>query len=159
LQPNNLLIELEDVESAVQPLLRATPQLAERLVLPDGSKYGVVERNPIPLTVPTSTENWDINVKIADLGMGEQVKFCQSYSQQGNFVDDQWLTLIQPEFLRAPEVILGCKWNTAADIWSLGCIVLEKLSFLADDRCSNPFLALSYFVPQIRLPRRKQNTN
>ncbi|TBU29016.1 kinase-like protein [Dichomitus squalens] len=33
--------------------------------------------------------------------------------------------LIQPEKLRAPEVIIGAPWDTKADIWNLGCLVYE----------------------------------
>ncbi|KAH6899264.1 kinase-like protein [Coprinopsis sp. MPI-PUGE-AT-0042] len=35
--------------------------------------------------------------------------------------------LIQPAALRAPEVIIGCTWNTKVDIWNLGCIVAELI--------------------------------
>ncbi|KDQ18372.1 hypothetical protein BOTBODRAFT_42127 [Botryobasidium botryosum FD-172 SS1] len=35
--------------------------------------------------------------------------------------------IIQPSALRAPEVILGYKWDTPADIWNVGCIVTELL--------------------------------
>ncbi|KAJ3849425.1 kinase-like domain-containing protein [Lentinula lateritia] len=38
--------------------------------------------------------------------------------------------LIQPEALRSPEVLLGCPWNTKADIWNLSCIVFELLTGL-----------------------------
>lgn len=31
--------------------------------------------------------------------------------------------MIQPESLRAPEVIIGAEWDTKADIWNLGCLV------------------------------------
>ncbi|KAK0252921.1 hypothetical protein LTR91_011509 [Friedmanniomyces endolithicus] len=32
---------------------------------------------------------------------------------------------IQPEHLRAPEVILGAPWGPPVDIWSFGCLVME----------------------------------
>jgi dual specificity tyrosine-phosphorylation-regulated kinase 2/3/4 len=32
---------------------------------------------------------------------------------------------IQSRFYRSPEVILGCAYNTAIDMWSLGCILAE----------------------------------
>ncbi|KAF5385790.1 hypothetical protein D9615_002557 [Tricholomella constricta] len=35
---------------------------------------------------------------------------------------------IQPYALRAPEVILGCPWDSSADIWNLGCMVFELLT-------------------------------
>ncbi len=34
-------------------------------------------------------------------------------------------TYIQSRFYRAPEVILGIQYDTAIDIWSLGCIAFE----------------------------------
>ena len=41
-----------------------------------------------------------------------------------------WLTkdhssLIQTRFYRAPEVIIESKWDEKADLWSVGCIMLE----------------------------------
>ena len=35
---------------------------------------------------------------------------------------------IQSRYYRAPEVILGCKYTTAVDMWSLGCIAVELLT-------------------------------
>ncbi|VDP15062.1 unnamed protein product, partial [Soboliphyme baturini] len=37
-------------------------------------------------------------------------------------------TYIQSRFYRAPEVILGCKYGTAIDMWSFGCILVELLT-------------------------------
>lgn len=30
---------------------------------------------------------------------------------------------IQPDYYRAPEVVLGCGWSFSADIWNLGVMV------------------------------------
>jgi len=35
---------------------------------------------------------------------------------------------IQTRYYRAPEVILGCKWNQSVDIWSIGCLYFEMLT-------------------------------
>jgi len=42
----------------------------------------------------------------------------------GNHAD----ATVQPAALRAPEVILGCGWDSSADIWNLGCLVFELLT-------------------------------
>lgn len=44
------------------------------------------------------------------------------------FEDQSIYTYIQSRFYRAPEVILGCKYNTSIDIWSFGCIIAELLT-------------------------------
>jgi hypothetical protein len=57
----------------------------------------------------------DAHVKICDLGNA-----CWTYK---HFTDD-----IQTRQYRAPEVILGSKYDTSADMWSLACIVFELLT-------------------------------
>ncbi|KAF5319119.1 hypothetical protein D9611_014079 [Ephemerocybe angulata] len=52
-----------------------------------------------------------ITVKIADLGNATWVEH--------HFTDD-----IQTRQYRCPEVILGAKWGTSADIWSVACVCL-----------------------------------
>ena len=37
--------------------------------------------------------------------------------------------LIQPDIYRAPEVILGKKWTSKVDIWSVGTLVSKILAF------------------------------
>jgi len=37
-------------------------------------------------------------------------------------------SVIQTRYYRAPEVILGCKWNQNVDIWSIGCLYFEILT-------------------------------
>ncbi|KAH0830135.1 kinase-like protein [Lanmaoa asiatica] len=53
-----------------------------------------------------------ITVKIADLGNATWTEH--------HFTDD-----IQTRQYRCPEVILGAKWNSSADIWSVACVVRQ----------------------------------
>ncbi|TPX37591.1 hypothetical protein SmJEL517_g00652 [Synchytrium microbalum] len=56
-----------------------------------------------------------IKVKIADLGNA-----C--------WVDHHFTNDIQTRQYRAPEAILGAKYDSSADMWSLGCMVFELLT-------------------------------
>jgi len=51
-------------------------------------------------------------VKVIDFGSS-----CQS--------NERLYTYIQSRFYRSPEVLLGCPYDTAIDVWSLGCILVE----------------------------------
>ena len=44
------------------------------------------------------------------------------------FIHDHLSSYVQSRSYRAPEVILGCKYDYKIDIWSLGCILAELLS-------------------------------
>lgn len=48
------------------------------------------------------------------------IDFGSAFESQG-----KQFSYIQSRFYRAPEVILGIKYTTAIDIWSLGCILVE----------------------------------
>lgn len=41
------------------------------------------------------------------------------------FIHDHLSSYVQSRSYRAPEVILGCKYDYRIDIWSLGCILAE----------------------------------
>lgn len=41
------------------------------------------------------------------------------------FENERVYTYIQSRFYRAPEVILGVRYGTPVDMWSLGCILAE----------------------------------
>ncbi|KAJ8588952.1 kinase-like protein [Rhizopogon salebrosus TDB-379] len=56
-----------------------------------------------------------ITVKIADLGNATWVEH--------HFTDD-----IQTRQYRCPEVILGAKWGTSADVWSVACVIFELIT-------------------------------
>ncbi|VDO04571.1 unnamed protein product [Rodentolepis nana] len=55
------------------------------------------------------------NVKVIDFGSS-----CR--------VGQNIYVYIQSRFYRAPEVIFGCEYDTAIDMWSLGCIAVELLT-------------------------------
>ena len=46
---------------------------------------------------------------------------------------------IQPEALRAPEVILRAGWNAAADIWNFACLVIFVMDASRLPPCSATF--------------------
>jgi hypothetical protein len=54
----------------------------------------------------------DTTVKVIDFGSS-----C--------FIHDHLSTYVQSRSYRAPEVILGCKYDYKVDMWSLGCILAE----------------------------------
>eukprot|EP00831_Metopus_contortus_P070500 TRINITY_DN6404_c0_g1_i2.p1 TRINITY_DN6404_c0_g1~~TRINITY_DN6404_c0_g1_i2.p1 ORF type:complete len:322 (+),score=37.18 TRINITY_DN6404_c0_g1_i2:570-1535(+) len=54
-------------------------------------------------------------VKVIDLGSA-----C--------FIHDHLSSYVQSRSYRAPEVILGCKYDYKIDMWSLGCILAEMLT-------------------------------
>jgi serine/threonine-protein kinase SRPK3 len=101
LQPSNVLVGANDV------LVSADPENSG--IADPKASYNVLNSRPLPVADPSNHE--EMIVKIADLGMG-------------NWIDNHWLELIQSPSLRAPEVMLGGPWDTSADVWSWGCIVV-----------------------------------
>ena len=78
------------------------------------------------------------SVRIAHVDIKpENIMFTEDFRTTGNYsvklIDfgaATWLTtqhssLIQTRFYRAPEVIIESKWDEKADVWSVGCIMLE----------------------------------
>jgi serine/threonine protein kinase len=41
------------------------------------------------------------------------------------FIHDHLSSYVQSRSYRAPEVIIGCKYDYKIDLWSLGCILVE----------------------------------
>uniref|UniRef100_A0A7E4VK56 Protein kinase domain-containing protein n=1 Tax=Panagrellus redivivus TaxID=6233 RepID=A0A7E4VK56_PANRE len=61
--------------------------------------------------------NKDQSIRIADFGL------VRNYSLHSTFT-----TTVVTLWYRAPELLLQCGYNTAVDIWSAGCIILELFS-------------------------------
>ena len=79
---------------------------------PGGGKprRAIVSRGRGP--TPSAAELLDVECRVVDLGNA-----CWTYKQ---FTQD-----IQTRQYRCPEVILGAKYGTAADVWSAACLVFE----------------------------------
>ena len=77
-------------------------------------KYGVVHCDLKPENILIKNEN-TMSVKVIDFG-------------SANFIDCQDYDYLQTRPYRAPEVSFGCKFDFAADIWSLGCIIYELIT-------------------------------
>ena len=56
------------------------------------------------------------NVKVVDFG-------------SATFIDDNDYDYLQTRPYRAPEISFGCKFDFTADMWSLGCILYEIVTF------------------------------
>ncbi|KAH9827303.1 protein kinase [Teratosphaeria destructans] len=79
---------------------------------------------------PTVSQAEPGRVKIIDLGVGEALQPASnpwpcSDNCTASWVDRHLSDRIQPEQLRAPEVIIGAPWGPPVDIWSLGCLTIE----------------------------------
>ncbi|KAJ6583093.1 kinase-like domain-containing protein [Mycena vulgaris] len=91
----------------------AHPQVATDDVITGDFPFSPVLSRPIVL--PDLSLETKLQVKLLDFGTA--ASFTGHHAE-----------LIQPYALRAPEVILGCGWDSSADIWNLGCIVFELLT-------------------------------
>lgn len=59
--------------------------------------------------------------KIVDFGLATRLD--KPSTRDGMVGEQLGIYPIQPDFYRAPEVILGCGWNFKADIWNFGVLV------------------------------------
>lgn len=60
------------------------------------------------------TDNTCTKLKVIDFGSS-----CFNYKEGFSYV--------MSRYYRAPEIVLGMPYNTAADMWSVGCIVAEMV--------------------------------
>ena len=81
-----------------------------------------------------------LRLKICDLGNG-----CWTHHH--------FSTEIQTRQYRSPEVIIGAKYNTSADIWSFACMIFEMLTgdFLFEPRKGKTFDKDDDHLAQVRI--------
>lgn len=96
--------------ASVADLGPADPKLSTSMMSVDSAKQSMAS------SVSSALEGVEkITVKIADLGNATWVEH--------HFTDD-----IQTRQYRCPEVILGAKWGTSADVWSVACVIFELIT-------------------------------
>ncbi|KAG1744713.1 kinase-like domain-containing protein [Suillus occidentalis] len=115
LKPDNILVELDNVDSAIKFQEESHPTTPTQAVSSKPHSHAILSR---PILVFSSDELLKLsqlsklNVKLTDFGTAVSIN---------GFHPD----IIQPFALRAPEVILGCEWGPSADIWNLACLIFE----------------------------------
>ncbi|KAG8913291.1 hypothetical protein FRC01_004622 [Tulasnella sp. 417] len=117
IKPGNILISIDNVDNA----LNADDTDPEANLYP--ARYDTTITDQPIITVKSrplvskdlKDDGSNIVVKLADFG-------------HANWTSSHLVKDILPELLRPPEVILGCGWDTAADIWPLGCLTFEYLT-------------------------------
>lgn len=75
-----------------------------------------------------------LSVRLTDFGTGKLplpwlvvvVDFGFDVPFLASWFDKHLTEWIQPQMLRAPEVILGAKWDSSVDIWNLGSVVSNR---------------------------------
>ncbi|EPS34067.1 hypothetical protein PDE_09029 [Penicillium oxalicum 114-2] len=77
--------------------------------------FGPLDANHIKNMIP----------KLADFGLAARLdKLCPRNGIAG---EQLGIYPIQPDYYRAPEVILGCGWDSKADIWNFGVLLWNIL--------------------------------
>ncbi|KAI9739551.1 MAG: hypothetical protein M1834_006267 [Cirrosporium novae-zelandiae] len=114
IKPQNILIETTEINEIFESLPSSAFRQPSPPLDPPNDFYmqsEVVASATEDLSAPPE----DFSVRLNDFGTS-------------SWFDKHFLENIQPKMLRAPEVILGAKWDSSADIWNLGAIMANSLS-------------------------------
>ncbi|KAK7416993.1 hypothetical protein QQZ08_011791 [Neonectria magnoliae] len=125
IKPQNILVETPVINEMFE---QAPSEAFQR----DGSSLDPPNDFYIECTQVSSAEediacSTELSVRLAAFGTGES--FTKAASHESNerlvasWVDKHLTEWIQPQMLRAPEVILGADWDYKVDIWNLGLII------------------------------------
>ncbi|KAI4230754.1 MAG: hypothetical protein L6R40_007957 [Gallowayella cf. fulva] len=113
IKPSNILLEA----STPYPELQRVDWIQhyfDNVPVPTGVSYPDFDHvRSMPIFVPV-TEASTINIQLADFGSA-----C--------WEDKRLSDVIQPDLLRAPEVICRLPWSTGVDIWSAGVVIYELM--------------------------------
>ncbi|EAQ93087.1 hypothetical protein CHGG_01322 [Chaetomium globosum CBS 148.51] len=110
IKPQNILVE----KPAINTMFEQAPS---EVFLPEDTPQGppgdfYMESTQISSAEEDLTQPTDLSVRLADFGTS-------------SWFDRHLTEWIQPQMLRAPEVILGADWDYKVDIWNLGLVLWE----------------------------------
>ncbi|RDA82776.1 hypothetical protein CP532_0407 [Ophiocordyceps camponoti-leonardi (nom. inval.)] len=110
IKPTNILIE----SSAINEMFDKAPPEAfvpHDPPLPPPQDF-YMESTQLSSHEEDLTQSTDVSVRLTDFGTS-------------SWFDKHLTEWIQPDMLRAPEVILGAEWDHKVDIWNLGLVIWE----------------------------------
>lgn len=87
----------------------------------DGESGRTIYRRHIDFGALDGREIRDMFPKIADFGLATRLD--KPSTRNGMVGEQLGIHPIQPDYYRAPEVILGCGWDFKEDIWNFGVLV------------------------------------
>lgn len=108
---SNIFVKFEDfslIESGYLPKLETPTQDRE-------APYEPVPSQPLSQHYFQRTEAVDL----------ASFKICLGDWGVASWVDKHLYEYCQPESFRAPEIMIGAKWNQKIDWWNLGCVVFQ----------------------------------
>lgn len=117
LKLGNILISFEnkniltDFIKRQQPMQCKVDNESGRMIYRCHNDFGALGGREIKNMVP----------KLADFGLATRLD--KPSTRNGMIGEQLGIYPIQPDYYRAPEVILGCGWDFKADIWNLGVLV------------------------------------
>ncbi|KAG8993965.1 hypothetical protein FRB90_000564 [Tulasnella sp. 427] len=109
IKQSNLLIVVPDIDIVARS--SDVPEAQGATNTSPSTKYSPLESRPLSTTIPEG-----FKVKLADFGSAQPIDGKNA------------LWPIQPQLLRAPEVILDAGWGAPADIWNFACLIFEIYS-------------------------------
>ncbi|KPM35260.1 hypothetical protein AK830_g11315 [Neonectria ditissima] len=110
IKPQNILVESPAINKMFQQAPSEAFQRDGSSLKPPNDFY--VGSTQVSSAQEDLTCSTDLSVRLADFGTA-------------SWFDKHLTEWIQPQMLRAPEVILGADWDYKVDIWNLGLIIWE----------------------------------
>ena len=124
---DNILFRPRDLQSVVAHELVSSPSVTYDCGTEVTLPVVPVVSQGLPLSTDPSIHERLLDAVLADVGHGRfrrvSVLIETLTAGLAHWKDRHFQEIIQPNALRAPEVILGYPWSTPADIWNLGCLV------------------------------------